>query len=165
MQSSSLYNFKEIKTKNKNGIPIIPKGFGESPEASSLKPTMLVSSLKVETGRKFTTVRKEAGERVLSGTEGDTGQTGQPEATKAEGDVESQGPEQMFMPLSKDELLEPLKREDGPFGLDILYNDSVILVGPQYYKRSTCPYWLYGRVGRGRFVVYDRNECNGSGRD
>ena len=66
----------------------------------------------------------------------------------------------MFMPLSKDELPEPFTRTEGPMGMDILYNDGVIMVGPQSQGEAQARAGFDGRVDRGRFVIYDRNEYN-----
>ncbi|MDB4786290.1 hypothetical protein OAG36_01000, partial [bacterium] len=76
-----------------------------------------------------------------------------------EGDL-SMPVEQMFMPLSKDELPEPFTRTEGPMGMDILYNDGVIMVGPQSQGEAPARAGFDGRVDRGRFVIYDRNEYN-----
>lgn len=93
----SLYNFKTIRTKDKNGRPIIPKGFGESARSILARKPDNVSAFAQENWRKFSTIREEAGERVLSGTEGDASKAGQSEATKTEEDLG----EKQFLPVSK----------------------------------------------------------------
>ena len=83
----SLYNFKTIKTKDKNGRPIIPRGFGESARSVLASKPDSVTAYAQKSWRDFTTVREESGEGVLRRTEDDSGAAGQPEATSPEGQI------------------------------------------------------------------------------
>ena len=100
----SLYDFKEIRTKDKNGKPIVPKGFGESARSIIESKPDSVAAYAQEAWRRSSSIREADGETVLRGP-GEAGkEAGQPQATKTSGQVG----DEMLMPVLRDaiELVE-----------------------------------------------------------
>ena len=63
----SLYDFKTIKTKDKNGRPIIPRGFGESARSVLASKPDSVTAYAQKSWRDFSTIREESSEEFFDG--------------------------------------------------------------------------------------------------
>ena len=102
----SLYNFKTIKTKDKNGRPIIPRGFGESARSVlASKPDSVTAY--AQKGRDFTTVRERVAKEFFDGLRMIQEQQEQPEAASPEGQIG----DKLALPAPDEIILDALKTD------------------------------------------------------